>query len=383
MIDEDELLLIPGPTTLSSKVRSVLALPQQSHVSPEFYNSFKDLLNLSRDVFQNRAGLQFVFTGSGSIGMESVILSLVEPGDSVLCLETGYFGHRFTMMADIHGAKTETMVSSQGSHIDYEAVESKLKTGKFKIVLFTHVDTSTSVMNDVARLSKIARDCGVFSVCDSVCGIGGARLNFDSLGTDIVLTGSQKALAAPPGATLIAVSKHAYEAMENRKTPIASYYMNLVRWKPIMDDPRIYLTTPAVQVMLALREALIEIKEEGIENRWKRHELLAEAFRAGLEALNLKPVPDRESRSPTVTTFYVPEGRSAEIQETLRSKYALHVARGFGEFKDTMLRVGHFGNISETDILSLLSALELTLSGSSTIRSGVAVESAMPILQQR
>lgn len=382
MIDEDELLLIPGPTTLSSRVRSVMALPQQSHVSPEFYNSFKDLLELSRYAFQNNSGLQFVFTGSGSIGMESVILSLVEPGDSVLCAETGYFGHRFAMMADIHGAKTESMVSALGNHINYDAVESRLKTGKFKILLFTHVDTSTSVMNDVSRLSKIAKDCGVFSVCDSVCGIGGAPLNFDSLGTDIVLTGSQKAIAAPPGATMIAVSKHAFEAMENRKAPIASYYMNLVRWKPIMDDPRIYLTTPAVQVMLALREALLEIKEEGIENRWRRHEILAEAFRAGLEALNLKPIPDEESRSPTVTTFYVPEGRSADIQETLRSKYALHIARGFGEYKDTMLRVGHFGNISATDILSLLSALELTLSGSSTIMPGKAVESAMPLLKR-
>ena len=150
-----------------------------------------------------------------------------------------------------------------------------------------------------------------------------------------------------------------------------------------MDDPKIYLTTPAVQVMLAVRQALLEIKQEGIENRWNRHEVLSDAFRAGLEALNLEPVADSESRSPTVTTFHVPEGRSAEMQETLRLKYALHVARGFGEYKDTMLRVGHFGNISSTDILSLLSALELTINDSSKIRPGKAVESAMPILQQR
>jgi alanine-glyoxylate transaminase / serine-glyoxylate transaminase / serine-pyruvate transaminase len=382
MIDEDELLLIPGPTTLSSRVRSAMALPQQSHVSPEFYEAFKELLTLSRYVFQNSTGLQFVFTGSGSIGMETAILSLVEPGDSVLCVETGYFGHRFTMMAEIHGAKTETLDPPLGSHVDYEAVKSKLETGKFKTVLFTHVDTSTSVMNDISKLANIAKQNNVLSVCDSVCGIGGARLNFDSLGIDIVLTGSQKAIAAPPGATLLAVSNHAFETMEKRKTPIASYYMNLVRWKPIMDDPKIYLTTPAVQVMLGLREALLQVKEEGIENRWRRHEVLSEAFRAGLETLNLRPIPDESSRAPTVTTFYVPDGRSAEIQETLRSKYALHVARGFGEYRDTMLRVGHFGNISATDILSLLSVLELTLSGSSEIRPGKAVESATPILQQ-
>jgi alanine-glyoxylate transaminase / serine-glyoxylate transaminase / serine-pyruvate transaminase len=380
MIDEDELLLIPGPTTISSRVRRAMARPQQSHVAPEFYTAFKELLELSRYTFRNSTGLQFVFTGSGSIGMESSILSLLEPGDKVLCLETGYFGHRFTMMAEIHGAKTETMVSTLGSHIDYEEVESKLRNGNFKALLFTHVDTSTSVMNDISRLAKIANDCGVLSVCDSVCGVGGARLDFDSLGIDIVLTGSQKALAAPPGATLIAVSKRAYEAMEKRKTPIASYYMNLVRWKPVMDDPKIYLTTPAVQVMLGLREALLQVKEEEMENRWKRHEVLSEAFRAGLEALNLKPAADLESRAPTVTAFYVPEGRAAEIQDTLRSKYSLHVARGFGDYKDIMLRVGHFGNISATNVLSLLGALELTISGSSMVRPGKAIESAMPIL---
>src|SRR5271165_1258368 len=117
MIDEDELLLIPGPTTLSSRVREAMSRPQQSHVGPEFYMAFKELLDLSRYAFQNSAGLQFVFTGSGSIGMETAILSLIEPGDKVLCLETGYFGHRFTMMAEIHGAKIETMVSPVGSHI--------------------------------------------------------------------------------------------------------------------------------------------------------------------------------------------------------------------------------------------------------------------------
>jgi aspartate aminotransferase-like enzyme len=314
--------------------------------------------------------------------MESSIVSLFEPGDRVLSIETGYFGHRFTMMAEIHGCKVDALVSKLGSHIDHEVVEKKLRSEKYKAILFTHIDTSTSVMNDVPALTRLARENDALAVCDSVCGIGGAPIVFDTLGADIVLTGSQKAIAAPPGATLLAVSKRAFEVMENRKTPIASYYMNLVRWKPIMDDPKIYLTTPAVQVMLGLRQALIEIKNEGIENRWHRHETLAQALRAGLEALDLKPAPDKDSRSPTVTAFYVPQGRSAEMQETLRQKYGIHIARGFGDYANTMLRIGHFGNISATDILAFLGALELTLNKSSNIRPGKAVESAMPLLQR-
>ncbi|MGI0078377.1 MAG: pyridoxal-phosphate-dependent aminotransferase family protein [Nitrososphaerales archaeon] len=381
MIDEDELLLIPGPTTLSSKVREVMARPQQSHVAPEFYNTFKDSLELSRYLFGNSKGLQFLFTGSGTIGMESAVVSLLEQGDKVLSVETGYFGHRFTMIAEIHGAKVDTIVTPLGEKADPDLVRKRLQQDNYKALLFTHVDTSTSVMNDNSELARVARENGAFAVCDSVCGIGGAPLVFDTLGADVVLTGSQKAIAAPPGATLIAVSKEAYTSMENRKTPIPSYYMNLVRWKPIMDDPKIYLTTPAVQVMVALHEALVEIKREGIENRWKRHERLANALHAGLEALDLKPAAKVGSRAPTVTAFYTPPGRSAEIQETLRSEYSLHLARGFGDYKDTMLRIGHFGNISATDVLSLLGSLELVLTKNMKVSSGKAVEIAEPLLR--
>jgi alanine-glyoxylate transaminase/serine-glyoxylate transaminase/serine-pyruvate transaminase len=386
MLDQDELLLIPGPTTLSSKVREVMARPQLSHVAPEFYNAFKELLELSRYLFGNTAGLQFVFTGSGSIGMESAIVSLFEPGDRVLSLETGYFGRRFTMMAEIHGCKVDSIASGLGAHTDYDAVSKKLSNERFKALLFTHIDTSTSVMNDIERLTKIASDNGTLSICDSVCGIGGAPLKFDELGADVVLTGSQKAIAAPPGATLIALSRRAFEVVQTRKTPIASYYMNLARWKPIMEDPRIYLTTPAVQVMLALREALLEIKREGIENRWRRHETLARALRAGLEAFDLKLVAEQDSRSPTVTAFYVPHGKSSSnIQEILRLKYGIHIAKGFGELADKTMRIGHFGNVSSTWILGLLSALELVSSGKvaeSDPRLGRAPEAALSVLSE-
>lgn len=382
MIDEDELLLIPGPTTLSSKVREAMARPQQSHVAPEFYSSFKEMLGLARYTFKNNSGIQYVFTGAGSIGMETAVTSLLENGDNVLSIESGHFGQRFSMMAEIHGAKVQKMPTDVGHHVDYSKLDSFLKKGKYKAVLFTHVDTSTSIMNNPGQICKIAHENGALAICDSVCGIAGAPLDFDTVGADVVLTGSQKAIAAPPGATLLAVSNAAYESMGKRKTPIASYYMNLLRWKPIMDDPKIYLTTPAVQIMLALREALLAIKEEGLENRWNRHNKLAEAFRAGLDALNLKPLPDVESRAPTVTAFSVPKGKSSEIQESLRAKHGIHVALGFGDFKDYMLRVGHFGNISSSDVISLLGALEMVMGHYSEVKRGKAVESAMPFLER-
>jgi alanine-glyoxylate transaminase/serine-glyoxylate transaminase/serine-pyruvate transaminase len=382
LIDPDEILMIPGPTTLSSRVRAAMAKPQQSHVAPEFYEMFKENLELSRYLFGNKDGYQFIVTGSGTIGMEASIVSIIEPGDNVLSIETGYFGHRFSTLAEIHGAKVDPVVTSLGQRVNGDLVRKKLREKSYKALLFTHVDTSTSVMNDISLLTQIASECDVLSICDSVCGVGGVKLIFDLLGADVVLTGSQKAIAAPPGATLLAVSKNALETMEKRKTPIASYYMNLLRWKPIMDDPKIYLTTPAVQVMIGLHEALFEIKEEGLENRWARHKKISDAFRAGLEGMNLKIVPDNESRAPTVTTFYVPRGTNAsEIQAILREQFGIHIAKGFGEWSQTMLRVGHFGNTSASDILALLGALELVLTKSTRIAPGQAVEKAMPILQ--
>jgi alanine-glyoxylate transaminase / serine-glyoxylate transaminase / serine-pyruvate transaminase len=374
--------MIPGPTTLSSRVRAAMALPQQSHVSPEFYETFKESLDLSKYLFGNSSGLQFLLTGSGTIGMETAVVSLFEPGDRILALETGYFGHRFATLAEIHSCKVKQLEAPLGTKINVDSFEKVLKSDNYKAVVFTHVDTSTSVMNDIYGLAKMCQDNSVLSICDSVCGIGGAEMVFDDLRADIVLTASQKAIAGPPGGTLLAVSENARAVMEKRKSPIQSYYMNLLRWKPIMDDPKIYLTTPAVQVMLGIHEALLEIKEEGLDQRWRRHLKIANALATGLESLGLKLCASPDSRAPTVTAFYVESGKSAEIQETLREKYGIHVARGFGEYKDSMLRIGHFGNISERDIIALLGSLELIIKPGSDLGKSKAVESAMPLLRQ-
>lgn len=139
--------------------------------------------------------------------------------------------------------------------------------GKLQSHLFTHVDTGSIVANNVEGIVEIAKKHGVISVVDSVCGVGGMEFLFDDWGIDIALTGSQKAVATPPGLSMIVVSKRALEMMNNRRTPIRSFYMDLTRWTKYMVDPSIYVATPAVNLTLALREALLEIKEEGLEKR--------------------------------------------------------------------------------------------------------------------
>jgi alanine-glyoxylate transaminase/serine-glyoxylate transaminase/serine-pyruvate transaminase len=340
---EDNLLLIPGPTNLSKRVRDVMAEPQLPHVGSKFYAMFKETVGLARYVFKNEKGTQFVFTGSGTIGMESSVVSLVSHGDRTLTLMNGYFGHRMLMLNQVHGAKADSIDFTGGKAADPDTLRKELRKNNYTVVFITHVDTSSSVVNPVPELVGECAKAGVLSVVDSVCAVGGVPLDFDRLGADVVFTASQKALAAPPGAVLVAASPKAIEHMEKRKEPIESYYMNLLRWKPIMDDPRMYLATPATQVMLALREALMETKEEGIENRWARHLKLGELTRSTVEAWGQKFVAEEGHRADTVTSFWVGKQNAGDIQGTLEKEHGIMVARGLYEERDKMLRIGHFG----------------------------------------
>jgi len=267
------------------------------------------------------------------------------------------------LLNQIHRAKAESIDYADGRHAGPDDLRRKLRRNHYKAVFITHVDTATSVVNPVRELVSECAGAGVFSVVDSVCGVGGEELDFDRLGADIVFTGSQKALAAAPGAVLVATSNELLEYLEKRKQTIESYYMNLLRWKPVMEDPRIYLATPAVQVLLSLREALREVKEEGIEARWKRHQSLGETTRGRLSELGLKFVADEGFRADTVTAFWVKEGSAKEIQNSLEEKYRIVVARGIYEARDKMVRIDHFGILKVEQLARALDALEEVIDG--------------------
>jgi aspartate aminotransferase-like enzyme len=357
----EPLLMIPGPTNLSKTVRDVMARPQIGHVTPSFREQFKELLLLARYVFRNEKGVQYVFSGSGTLGMESSVVSVVSHGDRTLVLDNGYFGKRLEMLNEVHGARVDTIAYSEGEHADPDDLRRKLAKGKYRAVFMTHVETSMGVRNPIRDLVDECRKAGVYSIVDSVCGIGGVELDFDRLGADIVFTASQKALAAPPGAVLIAVSNEMLRHFERRKKPIESYYLNLLKWKPIMDDPKIYLATPAVQVLLALKQALVELKEEGLERRWKRHEKLSNMFRNSLEEMDIDIVAEEGYRSETVSAFWVREGVAPLIQRRLREKHSIEVSRGLLDNNQKMIRVGHFGILTVEQLQGVVDSLRLVL----------------------
>ena len=373
---QENLLLVPGPTNLSVRVREAMAEPQMSHVGSEFYQSFTEIVQLARYVFKNENGIQFVFTGSGTVGMESAVVSTVCRGDRVLIVDTGYFGRRLTLINQAHGAKADELLYPDGAHATPEDLRKKLGENRYKAVFMTHVETATSVRNDIGSLVEECKKAGVFSIVDSVCGLGGEPLDFDRLGADIVFTCSQKAIAAPPGATLLATSREIQDYFEKRTEPIESYYMNLLRWKPVMDDPKIYLATPAVQVLRALRIALMELKEEGLEARWARHHQLGEMVRKRLSDLGLPLVADAGYRADTTTAFRVKNGTSAPMQKTLEQQHHIVVARGISEDRDRIIRLGHFGILSLDTLSRALDSIAEVAEGVGAVeRATVGVQS--------
>jgi alanine-glyoxylate transaminase/serine-glyoxylate transaminase/serine-pyruvate transaminase len=363
----ENLLLIPGPTNLSERVRNVMSEPQMSHMGHDFYDAFKELVKLSRYAFKNEKGVQFVFTGSGTVGMESAIVSTVSHGDRVLVIVTGYFGKRLTLINKAHGAKVDELVYPDGGQATADDVRKKLRENKYKAVFMTHVETATSVKNPIEEMVKECRNAGVFSLVDAVCSLGGEPLDFDRLGADCVFSCSQKAIAGPPGAALLATSNDLTDYFSKRTDPIESYYMNLLSWKPIMDDPKIYLATPATQVLKAVREALLELKEEGLENRWARNAQLGKTARRRISELGLRFLPEERFMANTVTAFLVKDGTSASVQQMMGEKYGITVARGLGENKERLIRLGHFGILTVDALERAMDSLEEVLNDTGAI----------------
>ena len=361
MENERELLMIPGPTMVSPRVLRALSKPVLSHVSKEFVDGFAEALELQKRLFVTE-GTPFMLSGSGTLGMEAAIANLIEKGDRVLCIENGFFGEKWEEIVEAHGGVADRLRFEWGEALDLKIVAEKLSSNDYKAFTVEHVDTSTGIANPVDKVGSLSEDTDALYIVDSVCGIGGMPLKMDEWNIDFCLTGSQKAVGAPPGISLFCLNNKAWEVVENRKTPITDYYANLRKWKPIMDNPRSYFATPAVGMVLGMLEALRMILEEGLEARWNRHRVFSEAFRVGLEAIDIGTFPAEGHEAHTLSVPMIPEGISdPDMRGLMRIKYGVIIAGGLGKLGGKTVRVGHMGNVTTNDIVATMSALEMAL----------------------
>jgi aspartate aminotransferase-like enzyme len=358
---ERELLMIPGPTNVAPSVLRASSRPMVSHTSPEFAKIFKEALDHLRKVFMTESEV-FVVAGSGTLALEMAIANVVEPGDKVLNTVSGFFGQYFVELSKVYGAVPSVLEVPYGKAIRPEKVREALEMDDYKAVTVTHVETSTGVANPIKEIGEIVRKYSdAFYIVDTVCSLGGMEVRFDEWGIDVCASGSQKCIGVPPGLALIAVSQKTLEFIEKRKTPVGSWYGSFKNWLPVMRDPTKYFATPPVNMIYALHEALKLIIDEGLEKRFMRHHVLAEAFRDAMDALNLEIVAERGYASNTVTAIYYPEGIDDNKFRDEMKKRGIIVASTLGPLRGKGFRVGHMGNINQNDIAATISAIEVSL----------------------
>lgn len=361
MNTERELLMIPGPTIVSPRVLRALSKPVLSHVSGEFVEGYVEALALQKKLFMTE-GTPFMLSGSGTLGMEATIANLMEKGDKVLCVENGFFGEKWEEVVETHGGVVDRLRFEWGDPVDLKVLEEKLGSNEHKLFTVEHVDTSTGIANPVDKIGKMAKNTDALYVVDSVCGLGGMPLKMDQWNIDLCLTGSQKALGAPPGISLFCLNQKAWDAVEKRKTTPTDYYVNLRKWKPVMDNPRGYFATPAVGNVLGMLEALKIIFEEGLEARWARHKKFSEAFQAGVKGLGWSSFPAKGYEAHTLSVPKVPEGvDDAKMRNIMFQKYGVVIAGGLGKLGGKTVRIGHMGADVINDLVATLASMEMSL----------------------
>lgn len=356
-----EYLLIPGPTPLPDEVLRASMRQMVNHRDPEFGRMLADTLAALGRVFQtSNPILPFVASGTG--GLEAAIVNVCSPGDTVVCVCGGAFGNRFASIAEGFGLTVVRVEVPWGKAADPLVVAAALRaTPQARALLVTHNETSTGVRNDLAAIADAARPSGVLILADAISSVGAIDLRTDEWGIDIVITGSQKALMAPPGLALLSVSARALEAAKTARLP--RFYWSFERLRTELGTKEAYTPfTPAIGLLFALNTGVRLVEAEGLQARFARHRRTARAVRAGVRALDLRILPDEADASEAVTAIWLPEGVEAKaLLSKLRTEHGVVFSGGPGQLQGKVFRFGHLGWVPDEAVLAGLRALEIVL----------------------
>ena len=358
-----KLLMIPGPIEFEPEVMMAVGMPTTSHVAPDFIESFGHALEMMREVWLAPSGQPFIMAGSGTLAMDMAGANLVEPGDRALVISTGYFGERYAELLRRYGAEVTLLAAETGSVVSVREVEEELRRSKYKLMTFTHVDTSTAVRVDPEPLGALGEKYGVITVLDGVCSVAGEKIRQEEWKIDVVLTASQKAVGVPPGLALMVVSGRAIEAWQRRKSPVGSYYSDWTHWLPVMKAYEArrpsYFGTPAVNLVSGLEVSLGLILKEGMEARFRRHSERAATFRTAMRDLGLKMIPVNEEVSAnTLSAPYYPDGiNGGDFMKAIGSSDVILAGGLLPGLKERYFRVGHMGSVTAGDILTTVAAI--------------------------
>ncbi len=378
------ILLGPGPSMVNTRVLQAMMQNMIGYLDPDYVDVLEQVAGLLSEVFQTKEAVTMALSGTGSSGMEAGLSSILEPGDTAIVCIYGFFGERMVDMATRVGANVVALRSEWGAPFPEEMLEEALnENSNVKLVAAIHAETSTGIRQPLEGLSRLTREHDALFMVDAVTSLGGNNVAFDDWGIDYCYSATQKCLGCPPGLSPVAVSQRAMESIRSRETPPASWYLDLNLNANYWYDPKVYHHTSPVSMVLALGEGLRVVLEEGLENRFARHERNAEALRAGLEALGLEVVSPDGYRLAQVTPVWIPEGvDDAQVRAKLLSDYQIEIGKGLGAFDGRIWRFGLMGESSRPDyVLLALSAMESALPQAGyEVAPGAAVSAASRVL---
>lgn len=358
------MLMGPGPSDIHPRVLQALGRPVIGHLDPEFVIMMDEIKVLLHYAFQTNNELTLPVSAPGSAGMETCFVNLVEPGDEVIVCVNGVFGGRMVENVVRCGATAVTVEDDWGTPVSLDKLEDVIKAHPgAKAVAFVHAETSTGVQSDAAAISKLARDAGMLSIMDAVTSLGGTPVLIDEWKIDACYSGTQKCLSCVPGIAPVTFSKKAMDVIRGRNRPVQSWFMDMnliMGYWGSGGQTRSYHHTAPVNALYALHESLVMVKEEGIENAWKRHRTNHEALKAGLEILGLDLIVDEKVRLPQLNAVAVPDGvDEALVRRRMLKDYGMEIGAGLGALAGKIWRIGLMGQSSSARHVTLaLAALE-------------------------
>ncbi len=353
--------MIPGPTNVPDRVVSAMLAPMINHRGEEFHELYRRIRANCQKVFQTSNEI-VVISGSGTAGVDAAVGAIFSEGDSVVVPSFGEFSARLGDSASYTGASVMRPTAELGDAPSLDEVEKELRsTEKVKALCVVFNETSTGVTwRKLKELGELAKRCGALFVVDAISVMGGEDVPVDKLGADICIAGTQKCLAAPPGLVIVSFSPAAKQAVQGKKP--RNQYFDMPKYFQFAEHDETP-STPAIPLFFALDEALKMVLEEGIQNRFERHELCAGAFYKAFESLGLKPFARHEYRSNTVIGINYPMGiDDRKFRAMVDERFGVVIAGGFGKLKGSMFRVGNMGEIDEKMITVTVSAIAESLS---------------------
>jgi len=374
-------LMAPGPTPVPSNVLLAMAQPMIHHRTPEYDALFAEVRAGLKRLFQTTQDV-LPFASSGTGAMEGAVANTLSAGDTVLLLRAGKFAERWEEICRAFGVTVVPLSAPFGDTVPAAAFAEALRRHpEARAVLMQHSESSTGVLHDVRGIAAATRDSQAILIVDAVSSLGIADLQMDAWGVDVVVSGSQKGLMLPPGLSLCAVSQKAWGHVRTSRLP--KYYFDFTAEAKSVAKGEAHFT-PAVSIMVGLREVLRMLEAEGLANTFRRHDRLARATRAGVEALGLE-IFAKATPSPALTPVVAPAGIDSEkILATYSTSHNITIAGGQGEMKGRVFRLGHMGYVAEFDVISALAALEQVLQElGHAVDFGASVSAAQKIFAER